>query len=466
MKNDKNTEQLKNEKIPKLLIKLSTPAIIGMIVGSLYNLIDTMFVGQSEGALALGGMAIAYPLQMTLMAVSMLFGVGASSLLSIYIGEDNKLEGQKVVANMYTPLIIINILIMVFGLYFLDDLIILFGATEDIISYARDYLTIMLYSNILFSITMASNNLLRAEGNAKMSMKVMTIGIIINLILDPIFIFDRWLGLGIKGAAYATAIGYLVSFAYLILFIMKSETYLKVPVKYLFKLDPKIMIKISKVGFPSFIRNFIASFVSVLVFQKLREYGGETAIGVYGTVNKVVMFVFMPSFGIIQGMQPIIGYNYGAKRYDRVLEVLKLGMKIMTTYFIIGVTLIFIFPSAIISIFTTDENFIELGRIVIRIMMAGVPLVSIPIVSSIFFQATGQAKEAFIISMSRQFVFFIPLLFILTSLAPEQYKLYAVFLTYPISDLLGTMLAFIIYRKNLIKIKKEYDEILKLEEQY
>lgn len=454
MNKNKNSEQLKNEKISKLLYKLALPAVVGMVVNSLYNLIDTIFVGKSEGTLGLAGLALAYPIQMILMSVAMLFGIGASSLLSISIGEEDYEKAKKIVANTYMPLALINFTIMILGITFIEPLIFMFSGTEEVLPYAKDYLTVILMSNILFGTVMSSNNLLRAEGNVKISMILMSIGIFVNIILDPIFIFDWGLGLGVKGAAYATAIGQLCSFIFLIIFLKSNDSFLKIPGKYFLKLNKKIIYNICKIGFPSFLRNFLSSFTAVLVYQKLSLYGGAQAIGVFGTVNKVIMFIFMPSFGIIQGLQPIIGFNYGAKQYDRVIEATKLGLKLMTTYFICGSLVIMFLPQTIISLFTTDKEFVELGAKSMRTMLFLLPLLSVPVITSTYFQATGKAKEAFLTSMSRQFIFFIPLLYILPNFASEGNELSFVFLTFPISDLFGTILSGAILLKSIKKMKK------------
>ncbi len=462
---NKNSEMLGNESVGKLLMKLSTPAIIGMMIIALYNLVDTAFLGNSpQGISALNALAVSFPIQGILMAVTLLYGVGASSIFSVALGEGDTKKIKSIVGTVYTVSVITGVIIAVFGIIYMDNILRLFSTPEHIIPLAKQYLSVIFVSNIVYICVSVSSNIYRAEGNAKLSMVIMLVGAIINIVLDPFFIYDfkYGLGLGVMGAGLATAIGQVSSIFVVIFYSKKSNTVVKLYKKYI-KIDKDIFIEICKVGFPSFTRNFMGSLVAVIMFYYLALYGdmtgyengGELAQAVYGTLNKVIMFLFMPSFGVIQGMQPIIGFNYGAKKYDRIRKVLKLGTRTLFIYFSIAWLLIMTIPQYIIYIFNGDPVFISLGKNALRIMLFIVPLLSVQVVASIYFQATKKAKEAFLISSSRQLIFLIPTLVILPLFFPDEVKLYILFASAPVADLMSVFYAEYLYKKGM----KELDEM-------
>ncbi len=453
----KNSEMLGNEPINKLLLKLSAPAVVGMIINALYNLVDTAFVGRSsEGINALNALAIAFPIQNILMAITLMLGMGAASLYSIALGEKDYSKVKSIVGTVFTLGVGIAIFIAVFGNIFIEEILRIFSTPTNIVPIAKEYLSIIFVSNIAFIVVYMGNNMFRAEGNVKISMYCMIIGAVINIILDPIFIYDFGFGLGVKGAAIATAIGQVSSLLYIIYNSRTKETMVKLYREHI-KINKAIGFEICKVGFPSFVRNFIGSFVSVVMFYYLALYGGKVGIdngselaqSIYGTINKVIIFIFMPSFGIIQGMQPIIGFNFGAKKYNRIRETLNLGFKVMFTYFIVTWLAVIIVPDYILMIFTNESTFIDLGQNILRIQLFAMPLIAINIVPAVYFQALKKAKESFLITVSRQLIFLVPLLFVIPKFFPDELKLYGLFICFPIADIISVIYTYIIYRKGL-----------------
>jgi putative MATE family efflux protein len=452
-----NSETLGTTPIRSLLLKMSIPATIGMMANALYNLVDTFFVGHGVGINGLGGLAIAYPIQMILMAFSFMVGQGAASILSRAIGANDEEKAHATIGNALLLIFMFAFVIVFVGSLFLEDLLIAFGATEEILPYAFEYVQVILLGYIFFGFVTSSNNLIRAEGNAKASMIVMLVGIGVNLVLDPIFIFDWGLGLGIRGAAIATVIGQFASFIFIVYYIFSTNTMLRVHPNH-FRLRKSLIVETIQVGFPSFIRNFLGSFLAILVNRALGIYGTSLDISVYGTFNKVILFMFMPSFGLIQALQPIIGYNYGAKKFNRVFEVLKLSLKWIFFYFLVATILGQLFPRFILTLFISGEFsdaelFISKGATVLRIVMTMIPVVAIQIVTSTLCQAIGKARQAFIISVSRQLIFFIPLVLIL----PMYLGVLGVWLTYPLSDFFASILSIFFYRH-------ETNELHRLEE--
>lgn len=456
---------LGTEKIGKLLLKLSIPATIGMMVNALYNLVDTIFVTRGAGLDALGGLTISFPIQMTMMAISMMFGVGSASIISRALGAGDEEKAEKTIETAFIVLLIIAVLAAIIGNIFLDPLLKIFGATENLLPYARSYISIILIGNIVFSLVMASNNVLRAEGNAKTAMVVMIIGIGVNIVLDPIFIFDWGLGMGVAGAALATVIGQIASFVYIIYKVASTNTVLRISFKKIV-VDMKLLLEILAIGFPSFIRNFAASFVAIIVLNSLKTYGGDLAISVYGSINRVVMFIFMPSFGVVQGLQPIIGFNYGAKKMDRVLDIIHLGMKVITIYFIVGWAIIMLFPGGILRLFVDKGldgyvDFMAMGKVALRFLMLVIPIVSYQIVASTIYQALGKPVQAFIISTSRQILFLIPILLVMPFITKNIFgidPLIGIWLSFPLADFLSSILSYFMYKHELKLLKKIGDE--------
>jgi putative MATE family efflux protein len=441
------TARLGEEKISKLLVNLSLPATIGMMVNALYNLVDTIFVGRGVGAIAIGGLTIAFPIQMVIMAFAQMIGIGAASAISRSLGAKDVEKADYVAGNSFLLIVILSSIIAAIGLIFTEPMLRFFGSTETILPYAKDYITIILWGSIFFSFAVSSNNLIRAEGNAKIAMTAMLIGAILNMILDPIFIFI--FKLGIKGAALATIISQFTSFLFILKYLYSGKSSLKIKLHHL---KPRIHIitEIFTVGFASFARMVTGSIVSIIVNNSLRIFGGDIALIIFGIVHRVIMFLFMPLFGVVQGMQPIVGFNYGAKKLDRVKEAIKLSLFTITAIATFGWLMAELFPFEIISVFTRDAEVIEKGSTIIRIVLFVIPVIGIQIVGATLFQSLGKAIPSLILSLLRQVLLFIPLVLILPRVL--GLGLLGIWIAFPAADILSVILTTLFLRSELKKM--------------
>ena len=421
-----------------------------MVANALYNLVDTIFVGRGVGPLAIGALAIAFPLQMLIVAIAQTVGLGAGSAVSRSLGAGKIDRAKYVVGNSFFCVILLSLAVSIIGLTFTEQILIFFGATQSILPYARDYTVVILWGLIFFSFAISSNNLIRAEGNARVAMVSMLIGAILNMILDPIYIFV--FNLGIKGAALATITAQFCSFLYIIRYIYGKETSLKIELRHLnpyFSIIKEIII----VGLPSFARLSSGSISTLLVNQSLRFYGGDLAIIILGVIIKITRYLFMPMFGVVQGMQPIAGYNYGARQYSRVFEVLKLTIKVLLVLSSSLCLLMIIWPASVISIFTNDVQVIQTGIPVMRLMLFSIPVLSIQMTGATLFQALGKAKPAIVFSLLRRVLLFIPLIIVLPRFT--QLGLLGVWLSYPIADIFSAIITWFFLRNEIQKIRKE-----------
>ncbi len=437
----KGSHILGNEKIGKLLIKLSLPAMVGMLVQATYNLVDTIFVGQGVGMNAIGGIAIVFPIQVIIMAIGIGLGIGGSSLISRALGAKNKELASKTLGNMVGASLAIGILFTIISFLFFDNILDIFGAkTETLMTYAKEYFSVILWGIPLISFSVTTNNAVRAEGNANVAMGTMLVGALLNIILDPIFIFG--LNMGVKGAALATLISQLATSVYLFAYLQggKSELHLRME-----NLFPRmaVMKEIVKVGGASFVRQIAGSIMVAILNNALVYYGGEIGVTFFGIAFRLISFMMMPIFGIYQGFQPIAGYNYGAKQHSRVKESLKLAILWASVISVVGSALLMIFPGQIMSIFGGNKEelapLLEMGIPALRIIVMLMPLVGFQIVSASLFQALGKALPAMILTLSRQVIFIIPLILIL----PRIFGINGVWIAFPISDLLSAVITLI-----------------------
>lgn len=433
MKSQNNETFLGTEKISSLLFKLSVPAMIAMMVTALYNLVDTIFIGQFVGPKGIGALSLAFPVQMLVMGVAGLFGFGAASVVSRSLGAGDKEKAALASGNTLFLSIVAGILTAVLGLVFMDDLLKLLGASENLMGYTREYLSVIMIGSVFITSAMASNNLIRAEGQAKMAMVTMLIGAVVNIALDPLFIivFD----MGIRGAAIATVISQFLSFAFIMWFFISGKSSLRITAKTLIP-DGRLLKEIFTLGFPAFVRQGGMSLLMILVNNSLGHYGGDIYIAAYGVINRLFMFVLMPLFGITQGFQPIAGYNYGAGNSKRVKESVWVSMKVSTIIAVAAFCLLFFLPEFFMSLFSGDEQLISVGVGVLQVIILLIPLISFQIIGATYFQAIGKAFPSFILGMSRQFIFLIPLVLIL----PEFMGIQGVIVAFPIADLASTIL--------------------------
>ncbi len=440
-----HSEALANEPIKTLLWKLSLPAMAGMFVMALYNIVDTIFIGRGVGALGIAGVSIVFPVQMIMMGIGQMVGMGAASLISRSMGADDMEKAERTLGNAVILILVLGGALSVAGLAKSTFFLRLFGATDTILPYAKAYMDIILLGVVFHTFSMSANNIVRAEGNARVAMISMFIGALLNIALDPIFIFA--LGMGIRGAAIATVIAHVATTSYLLRYFLTGKSSLRICVKNLV-LKWAIVREIIAIGFATFIRTVAGSFIAVVINRTLGFYGGDISIAVFGVVHKVLMFAGMPGRGIAQGLQPILGYSYGARRYDRASEVIRRAIIIATVFCAAIFFILFFFAEPIVSIFSTNAALISQGTHAIRLVFVVLFLVGFHMVSSVVFQAIGKVIPTIILSTSRQILFLIPLVLIL----PRYFGLDGVWLSFPIAD----TLSFIIALAMVIPLMREF----------
>jgi len=429
-----HSKQLGEVKVARLLLKFSIPAIVAMLVNALYNVVDRIFVGNSVGPLGIAGITIGFPIMLIMMAFGMLIGLGANSLVSIRLGEGKKDEAELILGNAMLLLVIIALLQSVAGLALLDPLLRIFGASSEVLPYANAYMQIILLGAIFQSLGFGMNNFIRGEGNPKVAMLTMLIGAALNAMLCPVFIFG--LGMGIRGSALATVISQGVSAAWVLHYFFSGQSTLKIRKKNLV-LQKRIVGNILAIGSAPFALQLAASLVNTVMNKSLGYYGGDLAISGMGIVMSVLNLVMMPVIGINQGVQPIIGYNYGAKKYDRVKEALKLAIIGATAIVCLGFVLVQVFPRQIVNLFnSSDTKLLELGVYFLRSFLIFLPLVGFQIVSSGYFQAVGKPKQSAFLTLSRQLILLVPAILVL----PLFLKLHGVVIAGPVADLGSSML--------------------------
>ncbi len=427
---DERNYALGNESITKLLIKFSTPAIAGMVTNSLYNIIDTILIGQWVGTLAIAGIAIGFPIMMLAMAIGTMVGVGSSSLVSRSMGANDFEKASKVAGNSFVVSFCLGLVLGLLGLLFIDPLLKLFGATDTILPYAKEYMQIIFLGMPFFAFSVSSNSVARAEGSPIIAMVGMMSGTILNIILD--FVFILVFHMGIEGVAYGTIISQFVNFLILFIFYISGKSKLHIKIHHLY-LDIKMLKEVFAIGLSSLAMQATMSLIALVINNSLRIYGGDLYIAIYGIINRIMNFLYTPIYGIIQGVQPIIGFNYGAKKIKRVKQAFTQATLVITVMFTLSWIALEFFPNVVMSIFSSDAELIKSGTPVLRIMILMLPLLGIQTVGSTYFQAVGKALPAMILAMSRQLLFFIPLVLIL----PLFLGLSGVWAAYPIADFLA-----------------------------
>lgn len=437
-----NQEALRYEKIWILLFRYSIPAIIAMMVTSLYNVVDRAFIGSMEGigSIAIAGLGVTMPVFTLIIAFGMLVSVGASTSLSIKLGERNKKEAEKILGNALTLSIIISIIITVLGLVFLEDILFILGASKDSISYAKDYMSVILIGTIFNLISFSLNNAIRAEGNPKLAARTMIVGCILNLILDPIFIFV--FNLGIKGAAIATVLCQVVVFMWVTYYFIRGKSNLKLK-KYNLRLDTNITKKIFAIGITPFAMEVAISITHVLTNNSLKVYGGDLAIGAMTALTSILLMFMMPVFGLNQGMQTIISYNYGAKQFERAKKTLILSIIVSIVILSFGFLVVQVFPEVFVGIFNKDSNLMEIAVRGININLITLPIMGISIVGPVYFQCISKVKHSMFLTLLRQFILFIPLIVVL----PIQFNLDGVWLAQPIADFIAMIIVLLFLRR-------------------
>jgi len=449
------SSHLANDNIGKLIWRYSLPAVIGTVVMSLYNIVDRIFIGQGVGALAISGLALTFPFMTVLMAFGMLVGAGAASRISITLGENDKDKAEKILANALVLTLIISGTITFIAYIFMNDILFLFGGSEKTVRYAQDYMRIIIPGGILSALNFGFNNIMRASGYPHKAMYTMLICAAINIILDPIFIFV--FDMGIQGAAYATNISFLVGTIWVLTHFMQKNSIIRFHRKN-FRLQKDIIKSIVSIGMSPFSMQIATSFIIVLINTTLIHHGGDLAIGAFGIINSINTLVVMVLIGLNQGMQPIIGYNYGAKNYDRMFKTLKYGVIVASCMSTLGFILGTFFPAIMVSLFTRDIELQSIATNALRISVMMFPIIGIQIIVTNFFQSIGKAKISIFLSLTRQFLFLVPCVLIL----PPLFGLNGAWSAMPVSDGLSTIVSAITILYFIRKFKNEKLAVLRI----
>ena len=442
--------ELGTESIRRLLWKYALPAIIAMTAASLYNIVDSIFIGHGCGALALSGLTVAKPFMDICAAFGSLVGVGASTLVAIKLGEKNYETASRVLGNVVVMNFILGALVMVVGLVWLDPILYAFGASENTIAYARDYMEIILFGNVLTHIYFGLNNVLRSMGHPKSAMISTIVSVTVNIILDPIFIFV--FDMGVRGAALATVISQAVSVIWQMTIFCNPNELLHFR-KGIWKLDSRITWHVLTIGAAPFLMNFAHCFVVIIINNQLVRYGGDLSLATFGVINRFTFVFAMIVMGLNQGMQPIVGFNYGAKQYDRMLRAFKLTAYCAT----IVMGLVFLFgeltPVWITEVFTHDETLIQASIQPMRIVCCMMLFVGFQMVTGNFFTSIGMSGKSIFLSLTRQVLYLIPLALFLPSLFANNAcePINGVWWSLPLSDLASALTACIML---LVTLKK------------
>ena len=449
------TDRIGKDPIGRLLLDFSIPAIIGMFVNAIYNIVDRIYIGQGVHPLGIAGVGLVMPVMMIIQAVSMLIGIGANSLFSIRLGEKRSDEVEKIMGNAFTLLFLLPAVCIIVCFIFMEPILRdVMKASGEVYEYAASYLRVILYGAIFAAMSPGLTHFIRSDGHPKTSMLVQIVGAVMNIILDPIFIFV--FDLGVAGAAWATIISQFISFVFVLGYFSSKWTRLRFRFKYM-KPDMKLAGSIIAIGFAPFIMQFAMSLVGILQNARILKYGGDEALTAMTILFSVLIVIMMPLMGIGQGAQPIIGYNYGAKQYDRVKKCFKLAVTACTIVLSCGFIVAQLAPGFCFSLFSKDTGSLrELGILTMRICTSMFPFIAFQMMGGQFFQAIGKPVQASILSLSRQILFFIPSLLFLPVLfeAIGLRPIYGVYCTFPLSDFCASIVSGIFVFREFRAMKK------------
>ena len=443
---------LADDNIGALLWRLSIPATVGMAVMATYNLVDAIFIGRGVGTLGIAGLAICFPVQLITLAVGQLIGMGGASIISRALGAGDSERANRAYGNVLTLAIVFSAAMTAGGLIFIDELLRVFGATEAILPYSREYLSVILWGTAFRCYAMSNNNIIRSEGRAKIAMTVMLIGALVNIALDPIFIFG--LNMGMRGAALATVLAQFCTTIFITFYFATGRSSLAMSLKDL-RLSAEIVREMLAVGASSFGRMMAGSATVVVLNRTLGHYGGNVAIATYGVLNRILHFAFMPILGFSQALQPVAGFNYGARRYARSRLALRIS-SIRSTLFSTGAFVVLVvFARPLILLFTNDTELIQMSVPALRTIALAFPVVGVQIMGATMFLALGRALPALFLSLSRQIIFLIPLVLVL----PLVMGLTGVFVAFPVADALATVVT-------VLMLAREFRRLRGLEEEF
>jgi putative MATE family efflux protein len=455
MQENNQVTELREKSIGSLMLKYYFPAFAGVVVNSLYNVVDRIFIGQGVGSLALAGLSVVFPIMIVYMAFGMLVGSGGAVRISINLGRKDYKRAEQVLGNSVTLALALGIIVVIIGFLVKKHVLYFFGAGEETFRFANDYLNIILLGAPFGMLGYSLNNMIRAEGNPKIAMYSMFISAGLNIILDPIFIF--YLEMGVRGAAIATVISQIVLCIWVIIHFRSRRSVIRLKLSNLIPVG-EIIIYIITIGFASFAMQIAASVVHGLFAKQLIRFGGDIAVGAMGIINSIAIILVMSIVAINMASQPIIGFNYGARNFDRVLRTVRLGIKAATLIAIGGWMICMLLPHQIVGLFNSDDmELMRKGVEGLRIYAALLPVVGFQIIASNLFQSTGKAKLATFLSLLRQVIYLIPLLAIL----PEFFGLTGVWMAMPVSDFLASITTFIFLRKEMLKLALQKQKCVK-----
>jgi len=444
---DKRQEMLATEKIGRLLFRLAAPAAIAAAVMALYNVVDTIFIGQIVGPMGIAGLTIVFPLQIIGMGMGQMIGIGGASLVSRTLGSGDIDKAERTLGNSIFYSAVIGIIITIVGLSNSSFWLRLVGASETVLPYAKAYFDIILIGMLFRICAMGLSQLIRAEGNARVAMMCMVIGFALNIVLDAVFVLA--LDMGVKGAAIATVISEAVTTLYVFHYYFFRDSSLKIRVKNLIP-ERRITREIMAIGFGPFVMTTGGSFVAITVNKLLVSYGGDMAVASFGMVLRSMNFIFIPIISIGQGLQPILGFSYGAKRIDRALHAIKLSIIVATIFAIISFLIVFFLPTPIMRLFTQDSELLAASSHAARLMFLTAYLIGFQMVGSVVFQALGKPLQTLITTTSRQILFLFPLLFIL----PKFWQLDGIWLSVPTADAMAFVLTLVLFIFQIRKLKR------------
>ena len=446
-----NPHTLGTEPIGKLLVQYSLPAIIGMTLTSLCNIIDSVFIGHGIGAYAISGLAISFPLMNLVMAFCTLVGVGGATIASIRLGQKDMRGASEVLGNVLSLGIINGILFGSISLLFLDEILVFFGASAETLPYARDFMKVILLGTPVSYTMIGLNNLMRATGYPRKAMLTSMVTLTGNVALAPILIFGlQW---GMAGAGLATVASQFAGMMWILHHFMRKDSYIRFE-RGIYRLKGHIAASIFSIGLSPFLMNICACFVVILINKSLKTHGGDLAIGAYGIVNRITFLFIMIVMGFNQGMQPIAGYNFGARQFDRLTRVLKYTLCCAVGVTTLGFLVCQLFPRQMIHLFTTHPDLVRIGVEGLRVALLVFPVVGVQMVTSSFFQSLGMAKKAIFLSLTRQLLFLIPCLLIL----PPIYGTMGVWASIPVADFVAAVVSVFMLRWQLRRLRSEFPQ--------
>ena len=448
-----STLDLGTKPIGHLLWKYALPAIVAMLASSLYNMVDSIFIGQGVGPIAISGLAITFPFMTLTGAFGAAIGVGSSTYLSVKLGQKDYLTAENILGNTVMLNIYMGVVLSVVCLLLLDPILRFFGASDATLPYARQYMVIILAGNVVTHTYLGLNAVLRAASKPRQAMNATIFTVVVNTILDPIFIYPWGLGLGISGAAYATILAQVLALCYQLRLLSDKRELIHFR-RGTYRLHSQIVKSIISIGISPFSMNVCSCIIVIFINNQLVHYGGDLSVGAYGISNKILFIFVMFVIGLNQGMQPIAGYNYGAQKFDRLMRVVKLTMLSATAVMTVGWCLAIFMPRLCVRLFTTDATLINLSANALRIMCCMFPIVGYQMVVTNFFQCIGKVKVSIFLSLSRQLIFLLPMLWLL----PHLFQLNGVWFSMPASDLLASLVTAWIMARYMRKFMRQQQE--------